>query len=95
MIPPSNTKWAGIVAIERPEFPAKDTPCRIRSARSLDLNGKRAIVHTLPWAAVAHYYTAEDLEFVCVYAELSGEHLQLLERASAREFFTHAPTGIH
>ena len=76
--------------IERPMNATKDTLCHVRSARTLLLDGKRAIVCKLPYAMLSHYFTAVDLDHVCVYAEFKGEHLELYERASKVEFFNHA-----
>jgi hypothetical protein len=89
-------EWKGVVMIERPLNADRNTLCRVTSARSLDLGGRRAIVSKLPYGMLAHFFTLADPDFCCVYAELKGEHLELLERASRREYFlTTAPAPLH
>ena len=84
--------WAGVVAIERPNWAASthdERPmCRVLSARTQD-GGLRAIVIRAPYAELAGKFRAEDGDSVYHYAELRGEHLQILDRATQREFFLH------
>lgn len=85
-------KWAGVVSIERPDLarvshvPGDDPACRILSARTMEFNGRRAIVTHLPYSAVKHYFQAEDAGQVFVQASLSDEHLQLFERCDFKEW---------
>ena len=84
--------WKGIVAIERPE-PTKalqttQPMCRVISART-QLGGMRAIAVELPYAMVKHKFRLEDGDSCYCYAELIGDHLEIYERATQREFFLH------
>ena len=84
--------WAGVVAIERPNWAAsthdEQPMCRILSARTLE-RGMRAIVARVPYANLRDKFRAEDGDSVYCYAELHGDHLQILDRATQREFFLH------
>ena len=51
------------------------------------VHGLRAICVQLPYSPVAHKFRDDDRECCYCYAELVGEHLHVLERASLREFF--------
>ena len=82
--------WKGVVMIERPAQLAPDVPCRVTSARTLALDGKRAIYCKLPYAMFSRYFTAVDGAEVCAYAEFRDGHLEFFERASQREYFLHA-----
>lgn len=82
--------WNGVVMIERPENAEKDTLCKVRSARTILLDARRAIVCELSYSMLSHYFKAEDEDFVCAYAEYKDGHLQLLDRASQLEFFTNS-----
>lgn len=85
-------KWSGVVSIERPDLsrtphvPGDDPACRVLSARTMEFNGRRAIVTHLPYSAVKHYFQAEDADQVFVAASLHGEHLQLHERCDLKEW---------
>jgi hypothetical protein len=84
--------WDGVVMVERPD-PAKtphvvlgEVPCRVRSCRSLALNGHRAIVTEMPLRMLQHYFKSQDEDHVFVRAELHGTHLQLGERCTLKEW---------
>lgn len=92
--------WTGVVMVERPDptrtphVPFSDGPmCPVRSARSLAWNGRRAIVTALPWAMLKQFFTAQDGDHAFVWAELHGEHLELIERASLKEWAETAHVG--
>jgi hypothetical protein len=77
-----------------PHVPFSDGPmCPVRSARSAAYNGQRAIVCQLPYRMLQHYFRAEDADHVFAWAELHGEHLELLERASRKEWAETAHVG--
>jgi hypothetical protein len=92
--------WTGVVMIERPD-PTKtghmvlsDGPmCPVRSARSVAFNGRRAIVCQLPLRMLQHYFKSQDEDHVFAWAELHGEHLELKERASRKEWVETASIG--
>ena len=92
--------WTGVVMIERPKRATPDSLCWVRSARTMALDGKRAIVCQLPYKMFAHYFTSLDGGDVCVYAEFKdtggpdGGHLEFYERASKKEFFLHAADNV-
>lgn len=84
--------WAGVVSIERPDVtrsahvPFGDPACRVMSARTAELNGRRAIVTHLPYSQVKHYFKSDDDSQVFVSADLRDEHLQLHERCDIKEW---------
>lgn len=82
--------WNGVVMIERPINADKNTLCKVRSARTILLDARRAIACEMNYSMLSHYFKAEDEDFVCVYAEYKQGHLQLQDRASQLEFFTHS-----
>ena len=89
--------WKGVVAIERPD-PSRtkaDEPlqCRVMSART-QVNGMRAIAARLPYAMLVDKFRAEDGDSVYHYAELHAGHLQIMDRATQKEFFLH-PEAIN
>lgn len=86
--------WKGVVMIERPD-PTKqshvpfdrDGPlCKVRSARTIALGGRRAIVTELPLRMLVKYFPAGAGDHAFAWAELHGEHLELLEPASIKEW---------
>ena len=86
--------WEGVVIIMRPEGADDRTMCRVASACTIEFNGARAIApFDIPYAAVRHYFDAEDGAEVWVYGEFytrpHGEdgHFQFFEKASQKEFF--------
>lgn len=88
-------QWQGVVQIKRPSMDgAPGMLCQVKSARTLDFNGLRAIVTEALYAMVKHYFGVEDELSVYVYAELKDGHLEYYERASQIEFFITAG-GAH
>ena len=82
--------WNGVVMIERPENAEKNSLCKVRSARTVLLDARRAIVCEMNYSMLSHYFRAEDEDYVCVYAEFKDGHLELQDRASRLEFFTYS-----
>lgn len=85
--------WTGVVMIERPDptktmhVPFSDgPPCLVRSARTIELGGRRAIVCKLPYAAVEQYFPAGAADVAFAWAELHGGYLQLMEAASMKQW---------
>lgn len=92
--------WTGVVMIERPDptrtahEPFGQPPlCPVRSARSVAYNGRRAIVAQLPLPMLQHYFTSADADHAFVWAELRGEHLNLLDRADIKAWAATAHLG--
>lgn len=79
-------KWAGVVAIERPEWPAPMAPCKVFSARAIEFNGRRAVVHSMPYSAVSQLFNSDDDSVIYVEATLADEHLQLHGRADFKDW---------
>jgi hypothetical protein len=84
--------WEGVLMIERLD-PTKisegdDPMCRVMSARTIQLGGRRAINTRLPYSMVSHLFRAGDLDTCFVEAEFKadgqgGGHLQFYERSRA------------
>lgn len=82
-------QWAGVVRIERPKNVGPEDLCRVISARTLTLNGKRAISEMVPYRAVRHVFKAGDKDYVSLYAEFRHGVLELHERADFEDFFNY------
>lgn len=82
--------WKGVVMIERPRNANNYSQCVVTSARTMALDGKRAIKCHLPYEMLRHYFMMFDGLDVCAYAEFKDEHLEFYERASKKEYFLHA-----
>ena len=106
--------WHGVVMIERPDVrnmphvPFGDGPlCQVRSARNIELAGRRAIVHQMPYKLVRHYFDGVDGDTAFAWAELhpraTGQHhLQLTHRGALHEWAATSgprgclpPPGVH
>ena len=85
--------WRGVVAIERPKNASKTTPCAIKSARSILYDGKRAVVFSLPYGAVAKFFRAGDGDTVYHYGEFKDGTFLFYERTSHKDFFLNAGDG--
>jgi len=100
--------WTGVVMVERPDsgkvahVPFSDGPmCHVRSARTVELAGRRAIVTKLPYKMLAHYFESGDNDHVFVWAEAydtnspEGLHLELKEKGSIKDWAnTAGPLGV-
>ena len=78
-----NAQWAGVVGLEN----MGDGKVLIKS-RSLQHN-MRAISTTAPLPEVVRFFKSSNSKYACVYAEFSNGHLQLIERASLKQFYEH------
>lgn len=85
-------RWDGVVMVVRPDptqtshTPFEDDVVECMSARSAVLGGRRAIKTKLPAKMVSHYFRTQDEDHVFVRAELIGDHLQLQERCTLKEW---------
>lgn len=88
-------KWSGVVSVERPDIlnnplPVSDPLCRVLSARSVDFNGRRAVMTLVPYSLVKHFFQAEDEGQIFVAASLQDEHLDFHERCDFMEWAYHS-----
>lgn len=95
--------WHGVVMVERPD-PAKgggvssDSPCKVRSTRNLELDGRRMIVHSMAYREVQDLFKSGDGDHVFVWATLFGSeppHLELSKKRSTLQewAWTSGPHG--
>jgi len=87
-------EWTGIVLIERPNQPHPESPCRVTSARTIALDGRRAIFCYLTYKTVEEYFSIFDGFDTYRYAEFKEGHLEFYERAEQRDYFLHAADHI-
>ena len=77
--------WEGVVMIERSDvskLPYGVEPmCRVMSARTVQLAGRRAIYCELPYAMFHHFFTSEDGDHIFCEAEFKDGHLEVYGRA--------------
>lgn len=87
--------WKGVLCIERPKNATPNSMCNVMSARTVAFDGKRAIVHKMPYGQVRRYFSSSDGDTTYAYAELyaDGGHLELYEKASMKDFFDTAQGG--
>ena len=84
-------EWAGVVMIERPDITRMpfgvDPMCRVMSARTVQLAGRRAIYERVPYSAVGHLFRSDDGDHIFCEAEFKvtdedgAGHLELYGRA--------------
>ena len=95
--------WEGVVMIERPDLkklPYGAVPmCRVMSARTVQLQGRRAICETLAYAPFAQYFNSSDGDHIFCEAEYKadghgGGHLEVYGRArtNLKEWVIHSMT---
>lgn len=90
---PGSGLWEGVVIVVRPPNADDRSLCRVASARTTELNGKRAIApFDVPYSMVKKYYTVEDGAEAYVYGEFFARpnadgHFEFYEKASQKEFF--------
>jgi hypothetical protein len=97
--------WEGVVMVERPDvfklpqhigpMSAYTAPmCKVMSARTVQLNGKRAICAYLPYALFKDYFQSEDGDHIFCEAELKDGHLEVYGKArtNIREWIIHSMT---
>ena len=82
--------------IERPDLSkvSNVSSCRVRSARTILMGGRRAIVCELPYKMLSHYFAAGAGDHAFAWAELTGEHLELLEAASLKEWADYSSPSV-
>jgi hypothetical protein len=77
--------WHGIVMIVRPDtsnMPHDIDPlCKVGSAPTIELNGRRAIYAHVPYSVVKHLFCSDDGDHCFAEAELHGEHLEFYNRS--------------
>ena len=78
-------QWAGVVMIERPDISklsyGVEPMCRVMSARTLQLNGKRAIYEVMPYNLFSGYFSSDDGDHIFCEAEFKDGHLEVYGRA--------------
>lgn len=93
--------WTGVVMIERPDMtkvahePFSDGPmCKVRSVKTLALDGRRAISCELPYRMLERFFLIGDDDHCFVWADVHrGEvdnHLELKERACLKDWVEHS-----
>ena len=94
-------QWEGVVMIERPDIskmPYGSKPmCRVMSAKTVQLNGRRAICEVLPYELFAHIFTSEDGDHVFCEAGYKEGHLEVFGRArtNLKEWVLYSMTQEH
>lgn len=77
--------WEGVVMIERPDETklsyGAEPLCTVMSARTIQLNGKRAIYTKLPYGLFKHYFNSGDGDHIFCEAEFKDGHLEVYGRA--------------
>ena len=97
--PKGQGEWAGVVMVERPDltkFPYGVEPnCRVMSARTMQLLGRRAIYCELPYSMFKDYYSAGDGDHIFCEAEFKDGHLEVYGRArtNLKEWVVHSMTA--
>ena len=73
-------EWEGVVMVERPD-PTSPSPemCRVMSARTIQLGGRRAIYCHLPLSMFQ--FNSDDGDVIFCEAEYRDGHLQIYGRA--------------
>jgi len=81
-------QWSGVVMIERPNLTnlsyGTDPQCRVMSARTIQLDGKRAIYCELPYSMLKQYFQSEDGDHCFVEAEFKDGHLEFYKKSKAK-----------
>ena len=87
---PGTGQWAGVVMIVRPDLSKLpygiEPSCMVLSARTVQLNAKRAIACELPYAMVGHLFGSEDGDHIFHQAEFKDGHLELYGRSNRKEW---------
>lgn len=78
-------QWEGVVMVERPDLSRMpygiEPDCRVMSARTVQMNGGRAIYCQLPYAMFREHFRAEDGDHIFCEAEFKDGHLEVYGRA--------------
>lgn len=77
--------WEGVVMIIRPD-PSRQSQgaqlmCKVVSARTVQLNGKRAINCELPYSMFINYFNSTDKDHIFCEAEFKDGHLEIYGQA--------------
>ena len=69
--------WSGVVSIERPDalltkLSPEQAACRVLSARTLEYNGRRAVLCSVPYSMVRQFFMAEDEDLIYHEATVTG-----------------------
>ena len=79
-------QWEGVVMIERPDMQSmafgEDPQCRVMSARTIQLNGQRAIYCELPYSMLKHFFSSGDGDHCFVEAEFKDGHLEMYKKSN-------------
>lgn len=79
--------WEGVVMIERPDLQnlpyGCDPMCRVMSARTIQLNGQRAIYAELPYSMLKDFFKSDDGDHCFVEAEFKDGHLEFYKRSNS------------
>lgn len=90
-------QWEGVVMIERPDLsklPYGIEPhCRVMSAKTVQLMGRRAIYEELPYALYSHLFTSQDGDHVFHQAEFKDGHLEVYGRSNRQEWVMFSMTA--
>lgn len=77
--------WEGVVMVERPDTSKMsygvEPVCRVMSARTIQLNGRRAIYELLSYKHFKDYFYADDGDHIFCEAEFKDGHLEVYGRA--------------
>ena len=77
--------WEGVVMIERPDESkmsyGEEPMCKVMSARTIQLNGRRAIYEVLPYGLFKQYFRSDDGDHIFCEAEFKDGHLEVYGRA--------------
>ena len=80
-------EWGGVVMVERPDLSrlpyGVEPMCRVMSARTVQLAGKRAIYCELPYEMFAHQFRSDDGDCIFLEAEYKDGHLECYRRSNA------------
>lgn len=78
-------QWEGVVMVERPDMTklpyGAEPMCRVISARTVQLNGQRAISAAFPYSMFKHYFSSDDGDHIFCEAEFKDGHLEVYGRA--------------
>lgn len=73
--------WEGVLMIERPDLTklpyGVEPQCRVMSARTIQLNGNRAIYCELPYSMFKSYFASDDGDHIFCEAEFKNGHLEV------------------
>lgn len=85
--------------IERPDISklsyGVEPMCRVMSARTVQLDGRRAINCELPYSMFAHYFNSDDGDHLFCEAEFKDGHLEVYGKArtNLKEWVIHSMTA--